>query len=350
MSTFAVKIRRIAMHPHPNADLLQLAQVDEYRIVVRKGEFLSDDLVVYIPEQAIVPGAIVAALGLEGRLAGPEANRVKAVRLRGEISQGLAYRPAPWPEHWAEGIDVAAELGIAKWEPPIPLEMAGQVAPFPDDGFARTYTDVENYQSFPHVLQDGEQVDITEKLHGSCALVGLVDGARIVSSKGIAARGLRILEDPRNVYWRAAHQEGLFDRLAAYLAVTGASRALLVGEVLGVQDLRYGYTNGAVGYRAFDLYAERANGGDAPGYLDVDRFALFCREHDVPRVPVLYRGPWDREAARAVLAGPSTLAGHIREGVVIKPVVERYDREVGRVALKWVSPDYLTRKGGTEFN
>ncbi len=43
-------------------------------------------------------------------------------------------------------------------------------------------------------------------------------------------------------------------------------------------------------------------------------------------------------------------ANHIREGIVMVPAVERRDARIGRVCLKSVSADYLTRKGGTEFN
>ncbi len=349
MSTFAVKVRRIAVHPHANADLLELAQVDEYRIVVGKGQFRTGDLVVYIPEQAIVPAPLLEEMGLLGRLAGPQTNRVKAIRLRGEVSQGLAYRPRSWPDDWCEGVDVAEALGIVKWEPPIPIEMAGQVEPFPSgaDGFARTYTDIENFQSFPHVLIEGQPVEVTEKLHGTCAIVGILDGVRIASSKGIAARGLVIKEDANNAYWCAALQERLFEAVQSYLERTGETRALLFGEILGVQDLRYGLSNGRIAYRAFDLYVA---GPDGPRFLDVAPFAAFCGAHEVPRVPVLYSGPWDREAVRPLLAGASTLASHIREGVVIRPTVEQYDPAVGRLILKWISPDYLTRKGGTEFN
>jgi len=40
----------------------------------------------------------------------------------------------------------------------------------------------------------------------------------------------------------------------------------------------------------------------------------------------------------------------MREGVVVKPLFERYDDEIGRVALKSVSEEYLLRNKGTEFN
>ena len=93
MSSFAVTVEKARILPHPNADALELAQIGEYRAVVRKGEFPDGELVVYIQEQAIVPDNLLAELGLSGRLAGKDGNRVKAVRLRGELSQGIVCRP-----------------------------------------------------------------------------------------------------------------------------------------------------------------------------------------------------------------------------------------------------------------
>ncbi|MQY38851.1 hypothetical protein SRB17_68650 [Streptomyces sp. RB17] len=41
---------------------------------------------------------------------------------------------------------------------------------------------------------------------------------------------------------------------------------------------------------------------------------------------------------------------HLREGVVIRTAVERYSTVTGgRAIAKAVSPAYLTRKGGTEY-
>jgi len=66
---------------------------------------------------------------------------------------------------------------------------------------------------------------------------------------------------------------------------------------------------------------------------------------DLPWVPVLYRGSYDPVKLKELSNGPSTMPGadHIREGVVIKPVKERYDIKLGRVQLKIVSDDYLER-------
>lgn len=93
MSSFKVTVERLEIHPHPNADALELAQVGLYRAVVPKGVYKSGEYAVYIPEQAILPPALIMELGLEGRLAGREKNRVKAIRLRGELSQGIICRP-----------------------------------------------------------------------------------------------------------------------------------------------------------------------------------------------------------------------------------------------------------------
>jgi RNA ligase (TIGR02306 family) len=342
LSTFAVKIRRVIVMPHPNADRLELGTVDDYHVVIAKGEYQTGDLAVYIPEQALVPAEIIAALGLEGKLHGAEHNRVRAMKLRGELSQGLLYRPAPWPKQWAEGVDVAEELGIEKWEPPIPISMQGDVERAPFGSIFRTYTDIENVKAFPNVLQEDEEVIMTEKLHGSCLVSGLFDGQRVIASRGIAGHGLVLRESATNVYWRTALQEGIFDKLATYLSDTSQTQAMLFGEVLGVQDLKYGFVQGHIGFRAFDLYT-------AQGFADYDDFIAFCQRYGVVHVPELYRGPFSKAVMLQHTDGGSTIAPHLREGIVIRPAHERDELDIGRVILKSVSGNYLTRKGGTEL-
>ena len=70
-----------------------------------------------------------------------------------------------------------------------------------------------------------------------------------------------------------------------------------------------------------------------------------------PLVPVLYRGPFSEAALLEHTSGATVLGGkHLREGVVLRPAVERESAELGRVILKSVSGDYLTRRGGTEYD
>ncbi len=62
----------------------------------------------------------------------------------------------------------------------------------------------------------------------------------------------------------------------------------------------------------------------------------------MPTVPILWRGPFSLERIAELSRGLTTLADdHIREGVVVKPAKERFDPEVGRVVLKYLSDDYL---------
>lgn len=190
MSTFEVKIYKLTIEEHPNADAIELARVGDYRSIVRKGQFQTGDLAAYIPEGSIVPDIWIERLGLVGKLAGSKRNRVKAVRLRGAVSQGLIvpiefrkkimdqdtneftdeYILASLGDLGAghvvhEGDDVTELMGVTKWEPPIPTQMAGEVF----NAFGKTiHYDIENIKKHPDILEEGEIVSITEKIHG-CA-------------------------------------------------------------------------------------------------------------------------------------------------------------------------------------
>jgi RNA ligase (TIGR02306 family) len=354
MSTLRVTAEQLTVLEHPNADALELAQVGLYRAVVAKGAYRTGETALYIPEQAVLPPGLIEELGLTGRLAGGDANRVRAVRLRGELSQGIVCRPAALASvdlaaAAASGEDFAELLGITKWQPPIPTAMSGDVEAAPD---LLPWVDVENLKRFPDVFAPGEPVVVTEKVHGSCCLLTFhADGGRVqVSSKGIGAQGLALREDGVNLYWRAVRAHGVPEVAARLAERLGASRVGVFGEVFGagVQDLTYGEQGRAElpGYAVFDVSAVvdgRLVWLDAAEVLD----------GALPVVPELWRGPFDADRVLASAEGRETLSGrglHVREGVVVRPRTERHSPVLGgRAIVKAVGGGYLTRKGGTEY-
>ncbi|MBT3165112.1 RNA ligase (ATP) [Streptomyces sp. Vc74B-19] len=354
MSTLRVTAEILTVHEHPNADALELAQVGLYRAVVAKGAYRTGDAAVYIPEQSVLPTALIEELGLTGRLAGGDHDRVKAVRLRGELSQGIVCRPKALADvdlvrAAADGTDFAELLGVTKWVPPVPPTMSGEVEPAPD---LLPWVDIENVQRYPGIFAPGEPVVLTEKLHGTaCLLTYCVEQDRAyVSSKGFGARSLALKEDPRNLYWRAVRGHGVAEAAADLAGRLGAKRVGIFGEVYGegVQDLSYGADGrrDTLGYAVFDVAAEidgEVRWLDAADLLD----------GRLPLVPRLYTGPYDSERVLEFASGRETVSGrrlHLREGVVIRPAVERHSPVTGgRAIAKVVSPAYLTRKGGTEY-
>ncbi|MET9119709.1 RNA ligase (ATP) [Streptomyces sp. NPDC004528] len=354
MSTLRVTAEVLTVHEHPNADALELAQVGLYRAVVPKGAYRTGETALYIPEQSVLPAGLIEELGLTGRLAGSSSDRVRAVRLRGELSQGIVCRPRALAEvdldrAAAEGTDFAPALGIVKWVPPIPPTMSGEIEAAPE---LLPWVDIENIQRYPDIFAPGEPVVLTEKLHGSaCLVTHLADeGRTYVSSKGFGAKSLALKEDPRNLYWRAVHGHGVA-RVAARLAERlGARRVGIFGEVYGagVQDLSYGADGRreSLGYAVFDVSAEID--GEVR-WLD----AAALLEGELPLVPRLYEGPYAIDRVLETASGRETVSGrglHLREGVVIRPAAERHSPVTGgRAIAKAVSPAYLTRKGGTEY-
>lgn len=365
MATFSVPVVQIdGIENHPNADALEIVKIGGFNCIARIGDYQAGDLAVYIPEAAVVPESILVSMNLwddekeKGKLAGKQGDRVKAIKLRGVVSQGLLM---PVDEHMAEGMDVAEQLGIVKYEPVIPTHMNGEVC----NVFGHTLKfDIENIQKHLDVLAVDEEVVMTEKLHGTWTCFGfdpsmdhdevLLKGT-IITSKGLSEQGLAFKWNEANkhnlyvsMFKTLMQDTGIWDSVIN-VAHSRGRPIYILGETfgLGVQDLHYGLKEKR--FLAFGIYIGEPGHGK---FMDFQDFRNTCTLFGIENVPVLYRGPFSMDIAEQHRDGKDSITGvHMREGIVITPIRERTDISVGRVCLKMVSPDYLLRKGNTtEFN
>ena len=341
MSSFSVNIFAIKVEPHPDTETtaLECARIGDYRVVIQKGIYKDGDKVAYIPQDSVLPEKLIKELGLEGRLAGACQNRVKAIKLRGQLSQGLVY---PMPDGEI-GADVTGELGVTKYEPFIPAIMSGVAVA------ARGKTlkyDIDSLKRYPDVLQVGQEVVMTEKIHGTWTCLGLYEGEPIVTSKGLSAKGLAFSpENKENLYWQQylANKENV-DKLSERL---GADTFYVLGETYGrgVQDMQYGLSGRE--FRVFDIYVGKPGAGYYLDYPD----SIKQIEGLFDAVPAVYAGQYSKQLAyEHANAKSSILADCIREGIVVKPLTEKYVDDLGRVILKVKSDAYEMRKQGTEYN
>lgn len=329
-----VKILRInRIEAIPNADRLEVAFINDWPIVVQKGQWSVGQLCTYVPYDSVLPANLIESLGLVGKLSGSQKNRVKAIRLRQQLSIGLL---APVPDGFAEGDSVAEFLGITKYEEPEDNSTGTQVrVPQEPKPWGWIKYDIENSRNLLEGIIDGDEVVITEKIHGQSSSFGLVDNQFIVSSKN------HIRKDLDSNFWKIAIEYNL-EKIVRELG----DNYWIHGEIYGpgIQDLCYGVEKPT--FAVFDIR-------NAAGFLNYENFVEICRKYGLPTVSLLYRGPFSKAVLATHTSGLETISGrslHIREGCVVKPVIERITRRGERVIYKSVSPDYLLRKNGTEFH
>ncbi len=339
MSTLVVEVCEVkAVYPHPNADVLEFITVKGWPVIVQKTLGLKvGDRVVYFPPDSVMTPELAERLGITKYLAQMPAEidgtrkpglRVRAARLRGEASYGtIDHQVDP---AWEVGQDVKDHYGVTKFEPPVRPTDGDSL---PSLAAFHGYTEIENIRNFPDVLRPGEDVVITEKLHGKNCRLGLIRvrrddgetfefmaGSNDVRRKEVDAKGR-----PSD-FWRPMTEpvRGLLRDLSG-----GERSVVLFGELYGsgVQDMAYGLANGAKGFRAFDIAVDGK-------YLDFDAKEAVLERFGVAMVPHLYRGPFSWEAVEEHTYGPTTVcsaesAGRFkgREGCVITPV-ERAVRPV----------------------
>ena len=349
MSSFQVKVHKIQVEPHPDPEVtaLECARIGDFRVVVGKGQFVNNSLAVYIPQDSILPDDLITEMGLDGKLAGPDKNRVKAIRLRGQLSQGLCYQPADEP--LTEGDDWAEKLGITKYQPPIPVEMSG----ITEEAWGKTLKfDIENFKHYPDLIQPNQNVVITEKIHGTWCCIGLFKGEAVVCSKGLSNKGLRMKVDEGNkgnIYVKQFLQdeEKLKKLLKCFDEFMDTQDSVYVlGEIYGkkIQDMEYGLETRD--FRVFDIWI----GTPADGhFLDWDMLKKYADKVGFTVVPELHQGKFNKEKVYELAnSDKSTIADHLMEGVVVRAFMEEKDDQIGRMVLKCTGEAYELRKKGTE--
>jgi RNA ligase (TIGR02306 family) len=367
MSTFTCDVVELEIVPHDNADALEIAKIGLYQSIVKKGIFKTGDLAVYIPEAAVCPEEVIKRCYAwddqknRGRLAGSNYDRVKAVKLRGVLSQGLVYEIKDEP--WKLGEDVQEQLGVTKHVPNIPGHFFGQGQPKiagAFHGYVPNF-DVENIKKFKKAFVENEKVLITEKIHGTCCIIScftpeaverfgfnvenLYKGRVVVGTKNLTKRGIVFNpNDLSSIYARIPTEMGILDKVidAHDFTQSASSCFCLLGEIFGnkIQDLGY---DTAPTFRGFDFWVSQV---EAPSFftkLSTNELLSLSEHFDIPWVPLQYHGPYYPELL-ALNSGNSLIdRNQIKEGIVVRS----FD---GEKLYKYVSESYLLRKGeATEF-
>jgi len=378
-STHMVEVflfKKEMLRKHDNADTLSVITIPEtsYTYVAKTEDWIKFDnnLIAFIP-----PDSIVDVKRPEFTFLGEKGSRVKAKKLRGIVSYGLLI-PLSNDCGLKPGDNAASFLGVTHYDPEIAqiaaggkggkknnFFMGGEVAKSPSGVYPQY--DIDSGMKYAkRVLTEWESVYISEKIHGSNSSFLYQDGEmhcrshyewkkefssppkitleELTEKVGDAVRAKEIYEKAvinfkarKNMWWE------VLDRTPTLRKFCEAHPGWCIyGEIYGqVKGFPYDRSKEDFGFRAFDILLP-ATDSSVSRWLNAEEFMKVCDEFQVSRVPLISCEPFNFEKCLALAEGNSLLnENHIREGIVIKPVVERWNEKIGRVILKIVSPKYL---------
>lgn len=337
MSTHEVKVVKIeTIEPHPNADKLDIVKVWGYDCIVKKDQFKINDLAAFIEPDYVIPLDKPEFSFLSKPDKPRKQKRIAVSRLRGIYSAGLLI---PAPEGSSEGDNVIEQLGVIRYEPQEEYMVKGAFAEKGPEVFAPKY-DLENIKKYMRLMIPNEEVIVTAKLHGSNSRFTFHNGRMYCGSRTQwkVKPGTELPDGfivPKNAWWVALEQNPWIEEFCR-----NNPGVVLYGEVVGPgvqKGYHYGHQKNSIGFYVFDIIEQNRW---------INNFEFNNEKYkDIKFVPTLYKGKFDFKhiAELAELVEDFNNANHVREGVVIKVLNERYDPVVGRIAFKHVSNKYLEK-------
>jgi RNA ligase (TIGR02306 family) len=328
------------LNPIEGADAIECAVVGGWKVVAQKGLYNVGDLAVYFEIDSWIPHELAPFLskGKEPReFEGVKGERLKTIKLRGQLSQGLLM---PLKEidlngmTLIEDMDVTERLNVKKWEKPVNAQLAGVCkGNFPS---LIPKTDQERVQNLKKeiagVIEAGVAFEITEKLEGSSMTCYLIDGVF-----GVCSRNMDLKPTAENAFWQTAVREDVEERMREEF---GLADFAIQGELVGPGIQGNIYKLKETRFFVFDIYDIRRG-----VYVDPITRRSMVASMGLDHVPVLaYQaqlrdtlGINDVDGILAFAEGKSVLGditGPEREGIVFKEIN-------GGFTFKAISNKYL---------
>jgi RNA ligase (TIGR02306 family) len=324
------------IQPIEGADNIEKIRIQGWWCVSKKGEFKISDLCLYLEIDSLLPNIPQFSFLSKGNTLkksiienGKEVEgfRLKTVKLRGQLSQGLALPLSSFPEINTQkiGTDVTQQLGVYKYDPPIPVYLSGEIK-----------------GAFPGIIPktDEERVqnctDLLEKYKGQrFYLSSKVDGTSSTFYKhgefGVCGHNVEFKENDKTVFWRLVKQYDLKNKFPDGFAI----QAETAGE--GIQGNR-------LKLKGIDLYVFYVFDIKKWQYLKLDDMKLFVKELGLKTVPILDENfilnhTCDEILKMADKFSPLNLQC-LQEGIVFR----LYD-SLEKISFKAISNEYLLKWG-----
>lgn len=322
--------------PIENADNIEIAIVDGWECVIKKGDFQEREMCIYFEIDSFLPiHPIFEFLRRSSykKIGDIEGFRIKTLKLRGITSQGLLLPIKLLIEegllenhNYYVGQDVTEQLKIIKYEPPIPAQLSGKMkGNFPS---FIPKTDEERIQNLDYHKLINEEYYITEKLDGSSITIYLKDGVF-----GVCSRNIDLIEDEENTFWKMTRQLDIENLLRKNGLNDFAIQGELIGE--GIQGNKYKIKGHTIKF--FNVY----------NIMSRKRFEfekikeIIINTLKLDTVPLLYENfklPSNREELIKFAEGKSQLIDAEREGIVIR------NQNNSNISFKVISNKFLLKE------
>jgi len=316
-----------------NADRIELAKIDGWQCVVKKGEFKIGDKALYFEIDSILPDDDERFAFLE-----QHKFRIKTTRFRGSLSQGLLMPLSilTAEEEWRirRGDTPVDVLRVQKYEPPVPIQ-GKQKGNFPN--FVRK-TDQERIQNIPEILTNGHftsrKWEITEKLDGSSVSFFHYNDQYIsVPQTGACSRNWEMELNDDNVYAKLFKQYDLGDKLLRL-----SKNIAIQGEMIGPKIQGNKYKRGQQEFYVFDIFDI-----DEQRYLNPDERWKITEKLELNHVPLIQHCTTflsiTLDELLSMAENKSQLYDTQREGVVFKS----WAQENGLKSFKVISNKFLLK-------
>jgi RNA ligase (TIGR02306 family) len=346
------------IRPIEGADNIELAIVNGWQAITKKGQHNVDEQVIIATTDAVIPLSISDDLGVTGYLR--KGQRVRTVKLRGVYSECLIMSMdlLVFTENTNDGDDMMETLGVVKYEPPVKMvemSVGGRKFKYHQNPNFHIYYKFPNLKNAPEMFNEEDIVTVTRKLHGTNARYGIVkkkslslwDRVRMLFGnkwvgyeyvygshnveKGSDSQGFYSTD----VWGTVADNYEIKSKLWKFVKTFTSEEYLgdgliIYGEIYGhgiQKNYDYGLTD--IKFAGFDV---ELNGKYLPYHDEKHIFEVL----DLPRVPILYLGPWSKTEQDKHVFNNMILGTKVpHEGVVVKSVTgDRY--KVGKV----INPDY----------